>query len=373
MDGQSSRGIPRHDERPSEFPGHDGPEGRDLAMNLQGPPQPQKDILGIAMTALLLLSFAALLVSFFWVLFFSPTGRSETVLVDFNKFSPADNPESPSPDEPGLRVAIASMVSPQDTYDLYGELVHYLGEKIGKKPRVIQRTTYRQVNHLLVVGRIDLGFICSGPYLQLLDSDEVNALVMPIMHAKNYYHAYIIVHRNSPYESFGDLRGKVFAFMDRDSLTGFVYPSTLLQQMNETTKDFFHATVSTRSHTDSIHAVFYRLADGASVSSAVYDYYQKWRPEKTKECRIIEVSEPMGMPPVVAGRNVSEPLQEKIKQALLQMHEDPYGKEILGRMNIDSFAPVETGRDLYEETRQRFYPDAKPTSAVQKQVLVGEG
>ena len=341
-------------------------------MNLQESSDPKKDVLGTAMTALIFLSCAALLFSFFWILFFSPTGRSETVLVDFNKFSPAGNPEWPASDQPELRVAIASMVSPQDTFDLYGELVHYLGDKIGKKPRVVQRTTYRQVNHLLVVGSIDVGFICTGPYLQLLDSDEIDALAIPIVHNNDHYHAYLIVHRKSPHQSFSDLKGKVFAFMDRDSLTGFLYPNTLLQGMNETTKEFFRATVSTRTHTDSIHAVFYRLADGAAVSSVVYDYYQRWSPEKTQECRIIQVSEPMGMPPVVAGRSVSAPLKEKIKQALLQMHADPYGRQILSRMNIDSFAPAETIRELYEETRQRFYPDASPASAVQEQALVDE-
>ena len=344
-----------------------------FALNFEDPPRQRRDLLGIAMTALLLLSFTALLVSFFWVLLFSPTGRSETVRVDFNKFSSTNTPEPSPPDQPEFRVAIASMVSPQDTFDLYGELVQYLGEKIQKRPKVIQRMTYRQINHLLVLGRIDLGFICTGPYLQLLGSAEVSALVMPIVHGKDYYHAYIIVHRKSPYESFTDLRGKVFAFMDRDSLTGFIYPNMLLRQMNETTKEFFRATVSTRSHTDSIHAVFYKLADGASVNSVVYDYYQKWRPEKTKECRILEVSHPMGMPPVVTGRNVPEPLREEIRQVLLHMHEDPYGKQILSRMNIDSFAPVETIRELYEETRRRFYPDAQPTSGLQKQIFGDEG
>ena len=342
-------------------------------MSLLETPPPKKDLLGTVMTALVLLSFAALLVSFFWILLFSPTGRAETVLMDFNKFSLADSPESPFAHEPELLVAIASMVSPQDTFDVYGELVHYIGDKVGKKPKVIQRMTYRQVNHLLLVGRIDLGFICTGPYLQLMDSDEVKALAAPTIHGKNYYHAYIIVHRNSPYESFSDLRGKVFAFMDRDSLTGFLYPDMLLRRMNETAKDFFDATVSTQSHTDSIHAVSYKLADGASVNSVVYDYYQKWRPEKTQECRIINVSEPMGMPPVMAGRNVSEPLREEIKQILLHMHEDPYGKQILTRMNIDSFAPIEAIRDLYVETKRQFYPDANPTSAEQKPIFFEEG
>jgi hypothetical protein len=63
---------------------------------------------------------------------------------------------------------------------------------------------------------------------------------------------------------------------------------------------------------------------------------------------------------------VPEPLKEEIKQILLQMHENPYGKEILSRMNIDFFIPAETTRELYEKTSRLLYPHARPTSAVHK-------
>jgi len=337
-------------------------------LNLQDFPPKKRDKLGIVWVIFLLLSISLLCVSFFWVLFFSPTGQSETVQVDFNEFLTTNAPVTPPSDQSIFHVAIASMISPQHTFEVYGELVEYLGERIRKRPKVIQRRTYREVNDLLVAGRIDLAFVCTGPYLQIADKGKVTAIVVPIVHGKNHYHAYIIVHRRSPYQSFGDLKGKTFVFMDPDSLTGSFYPNSLLRRINETPETFFRDTVLTRNHTDSIHAVSYELADGASVSSVVYDYYQKLRPEKTKDCRILEVSEPLGMPPVLVGANVSETLKERIRQTLLHMHEDPYGKQILERMNVDSYVPAETIRELYEKTKEFIPTGMKPKFASPKGV-----
>ena len=319
--------------------------------------QPQEKKSGAHWVVALLLGSFILLVIFVWVLFFSPTGQSRAVTVDFNRVLPATHGDRPQPRKPELHIAVASMISPEHTFEVYGELIQYLGEKLDMQPKIVQRMTYREINDLILNGSIHLGFICTGPYLQAMPTGRMQALVIPVVNGKRYYRAYLIVSRKATYESFEDLRGKTFAFMDPDSLTGFLYPNALLRTMGEDSESFFERTFFVHSHSDLLHAVTFNLADGASVNSLVYDYSQRWGPEETAECRILAASEPLGMPPVVAGPATTPSLKSGIQQVLLNMDEDSSGKEILKRMGIDEFVPADTIRDLYEESRARYFPE----------------
>lgn len=329
-------------------------------MSSHDSPRTAREETGLLWLTFLLVGILVLSVFFVWVLFFSPMGQSDATLVDFNKDLHSVQRRIPSPKQQDvLRVAVAAMISPKDTLDVYGELIEYLGEKLQMKPKLVQRMTYREINDLLEEGKIDLGFICTGPYLQLMKNSEIQALVTSVVHGKAYYRAYIIVPRKSPVRGLQELKGKVFAFTDPDSLTGFLYPNLRLQRKGENAETFFAQTFFTRSHSDSIHAVSYDLADGASVNSLVYDYLQNMDPERTNECRILEVSQPLGMPPVVMGPTVPDALRQRTRDVFLGMDKDPYGKEILKRMEIDAFIPAETIRGLYEETRAWAYPDGE--------------
>ncbi|MEW6441542.1 MAG: PhnD/SsuA/transferrin family substrate-binding protein [bacterium] len=319
------------------------------------PSEPGRPASGAFWLAALLAASFGLLLIFSWVLFFSPTGQLGTTVVDFNQDLQAPS-DWPRPDKPELRIAVASMVSPEDTFEVYGELIQYLGEKTGRKPRMVQRMTYREINDLILSGFIHLGFICTGPYLKALHAGRMEPLVIPVVNGKSYYRAYVIVPRRSSWASFNELRGKTFAFMDPDSLTGFLYPVSLLRKMGGAgPEEFFGDTFIVRSHTDLLHAVSYGLADGASVNSNVYDYYQKRRPREIEECRILTVSEPLGMPPVVTGPGMPDGLRRRIRDAFLGMDRDPLGKSILDKMGVDAFAPAETIRGLYEATWAMFF------------------
>ena len=64
-----------------------------------------------------------------------------------------------------LRIAVAAMISPIDTYKYYIDLLNLIGEQMDRKIIFIQKKTYSEINALLENGKLDLGFICSGPYV----------------------------------------------------------------------------------------------------------------------------------------------------------------------------------------------------------------
>jgi len=280
------------------------------------------------------------------------SGDSDTVVVDFTKTVPVARPGESASATPPLRVAVAAMISPKETFDLYRQLLAYLGGKLGKDLEFVQRKTYAEIDELLGKGEIDLAFICSGPYVAGKEKFGFESLAVPEIHGSHSYRSYLIVNKDSNYHQLEGLKGHTFAFTDPDSNTGKLVPTYWLAQMHERPETFFSRIVYTYSHDNSIMAVARNLVDGATVDGLIWDFYQQKNPTFTSKTLIIKKSEPFGIPPLVASKNLSVKFKERIRQILFSMHQDPEGKKILAELMIDRFiAPQE---EWYDNLRQIY-------------------
>jgi len=123
-----------------------------------------------------------------------------------------------------------------------------------------------------------------------------------------------------------------------------------LFEFGQTPQNFFKEWLYTYSHDNSIKAVAQGIVDAAAVDSLIWDYLDKKGSKYTKETKIIKISEPYGIPPVVVRPGLEEDLKIKIKDILLNMHSDKEGKDILEGMFIDRF--VEIDDSLYDTIRE---------------------
>ncbi len=262
------------------------------------------------------------------------SGCVELPVVDFN----ATTSHVSSNGNNTLRVAVASVVSPKESYIYYNELLDYLSQKLGMRVELEQRKGYREVNKLVLDREVDLAFICGGAYVAA--SEGMELLAAPTVYPEPVYYSYIIVPRNSTTRDFSQLRGARFAFTDPLSNSGRYYPVYLLARMNETPSTFFGSYIFTYGHDKSIFAVARGLVDGAAVDSLVWDYLNQTHPEITSKTRIIQRSPPFGIPPVVVPRNLNKTLKMKLRKTLLEMHHDPQGKRILSKIKVREFVPV---------------------------------
>ncbi len=275
---------------------------------------------------------------------------SDKVAVDFSKTVPVARPGDHASPNPPLRVAVAAMVSPKETMELYRQLLNYLGHKLGKDVELVQRKTYGEVNELLGKGLIDLAFICSGPYVTGKDKYGFILLAVPEVHGQPTYSAYLIVNKESPLHRLEDLKGHTFAFTDPESNTGRLVPLYWLATMHTKPEEFFGRILYTYSHDNSIMAVGRGLVDAAAVDGLIWDFYEKKNPAFTAKTRIIKKSQPFGIPPLVASRQFPPADRERIRNLLLAMHQDQEGKKILAELMIDRFIPPRD--ELYDSVRQ---------------------
>jgi len=239
-----------------------------------------------------------------------------------------------------LKVAIASIMSPQGSIESYTPLLEYISQELGRPVESIHSQTYSEANELVRTGEVDLAFVCTSSYLVGEDQFGMQLLAAPQVNGEKTYQAAFIVLAESDIQVIDDLRGKVFAFTDPISFTGRIYPTYILQKAGEIPESFFERTFFTFSHDKAINAVANGIADSASVDKMILDFAIIRDPELVNKIRIIHLSKPFGMPPVVVGPQIRPQLFATIQTILLDMHLTPEGQTALEALDYDRFVIV---------------------------------
>lgn len=249
-----------------------------------------------------------------------------------------------------LRIGMGAMITPKEGYVYYQQLKGFIEKRLGRPVQLVDRENYDEMNGLLESGGVDAAFVCAGPYVEGKAKFNLELLVMPLVKGKPVYHAYILVHKDSPINNFVELRGKVFAFTDPKSNSGKLVPTYMLAKMRESPESYFSRIEYTYGHDKSIRAVAEKIVDGAAVDSLIWEYITIRKPELTGQTRIIAKSAPYGIPPMVVRPGLDPEVKKKLKDILLSAADDPEGKEILKGMMIDAFV---TGDDKnYDSIRE---------------------
>lgn len=241
------------------------------------------------------------------------------------------------------------MESPQGSYRPHLALFERLGQLLGMKVEPVQRRTYREINDLLAAGQIDVALVCTGGYLKLerQSPGAVELLAVPVIGGKTTYHALIVVPTSSPASGLGDLRGKRFAFTDEFSLSGYLYPASLVRDLDHGTAPFFGATIFTHGHDRSIETVSKGLVDGAAVDSLVYERLVATHSRVAAGTRVLHRSPPFGSSPVVASTRIPAALRVRIRQVVLALDRDDQAALALRGLGVEKF--VEPSEGLYSD------------------------
>lgn len=217
----------------------------------------------------------------------------------------------------------------------------YLQGRIGRAIRFVQRGSYREIMDLLLEQKLDFAWICGYPYVR--QKARLRLLAVPVTEGRPQYRSYLIVPAaDGATHSILDLRGKVFAYSDPDSNSGFLYPRYALMQLKENPDRFFAKTFFTWAHRKIVEAVGSNLAQGGAVDSYVWETLQIYHPELTARTRIVAKSPYFGHTPVVAREGVSRTEFDSMQEALLGMSQSAAGQDLLRRLNLDGFV---TGED----------------------------
>ena len=212
----------------------------------------------------------------------------------------------------------------------------YLQRRLGRPVQFYKRGTYREISEMLRQGKLDFAWTCGLPYVR--HREFMHLVAMPVYRGKPLYQSYLIVPAtDTTTQSLADLRGKVFAFSDPDSNSGFLYPNYTLARRGESAGTFFRKTFFTWAHRKVVEAVASGLAQGGAVDGYVWDTLRLYHPDLISKTRVVQKSPEFGHTPVVARSTVARADARALQRVLVEMAADEEGRQLLRRLNLDGF------------------------------------
>jgi phosphonate transport system substrate-binding protein len=236
-----------------------------------------------------------------------------------------------------LRIGLTPIIA-YDQVALIEDLRKYLESKSGRRVEFARRESYRQAIDLLAQDQLDCAWVSVYPYVYLQYHYNLRLLATPVFRGRPFFRGYLIVPaEDTATGSLLQLGGKVFAFADLYSFTGYLLPRYELHEAGKDAASFFAKTFFTKGHKRVVQAVASGLADGGYVDSYIWDTLAATEPQLTAKTRVVEMSALHGFPPLVASRKMSARDFVDLRRILLEMSSDPEGKRLLGRMSLDGF------------------------------------
>ncbi len=234
---------------------------------------------------------------------------------------------------------------------LLAGLQRYLEAATGRGVQLVMRRTYQEITALLVSRQLDAAWICGYPFVAY--RNDLSLVAVPLWKGQALYQSYLIAHRSHPARGLGDLRDTIHAFSDPDSNSGFLVTRAALAAQGEVPGDFFKRTFFTYGHRNVIRAVATGLATSGSVDGYVYEVLREVEPSLVEAAHVVARSEWLGFPPIAcAARSEKTEKVAELRRALLGMHGDPTGREVLSMLKLDKFGEAEAG--LYDGIARRM-------------------
>jgi phosphonate transport system substrate-binding protein len=211
-----------------------------------------------------------------------------------------------------------------------------LTESVGEPIYFVTRGSYREIVELLMSEQIDIAWVCGFPYVRY--APRMRLMAVPQYNGQPLYRSHLIVPKTDLRTNhITQLGGRIYAFSDPGSNSGYLVPTTELIRARVAPNQFFKKSFFTFAHSKVVEAVSVGLADAGSVDGYVWDTLDKQLPEQTKLTRVAWRSPEYGFPPIVARPGLSADTFARLQHALVTMGESTEGREMLVRLNLDAF------------------------------------
>jgi phosphonate transport system substrate-binding protein len=223
---------------------------------------------------------------------------------------------------------------PEAESSVFQTFGRHLSKELGRPVKFKSGGTYKSVVRKLLNKKVDIAFLGAASYIRARDRGQVRVVVRTIRRRKLVYHGIIFVAKGSGIQSLKDLKGKRFAFVDKESTAGYHYPRRLFLNAGVMPmKDM--ETIFAGSH----HAVMHKVSMGEVDGGASFEGAENMLVDSEKVVPIARTPAII-TDPVVVRPGLSDKMVKKIRLAFLKASTHAEVKECLAYANIDGFVPA---------------------------------
>jgi phosphonate transport system substrate-binding protein len=158
---------------------------------------------------------------------------------------------------PELVLAVIPAENASGVADRFAPFVEYLTKELGTKVTLRVANDYAAVIEGQRAGNVHIGYYGPASFARaLLTGVKTEAFAIDInTDGSTGYHSVFYVKNDSPYRTFGDLKGKNLGLVDPNSTSGNNMPRFLLDQNHIDPDSYFSKVVFTGSHENAVLAL----------------------------------------------------------------------------------------------------------------------
>ena len=231
---------------------------------------------------------------------------------------------------PAIKFGVMSLAQPARIHAQWQPFVNYLKTKTGHDIEIVVPRGFKKIKEAIANSEVDLFYINSHVFYRLLkDKKALPIAQMLNLDGRIYSRSDIIVRKDSGIENVQGLKGKKFAYVSPMGAGGYLAPRAYLHKNGVDVSGF--EPIFTKNLTTSIHKVLLKETQGATMCGLNFKLMS--RKINTGELRAIAISDDYPENLIGARPEVSENIRNEFHDVIVNMQNDPQGREILAGMS----------------------------------------
>jgi phosphonate transport system substrate-binding protein len=258
-----------------------------------------------------------------------------------------------------LKIGLVPSENSQELMRKAQPLVTLMRTALGMEVEACAASDYTSVVEAMRAGKIDAAFFAPGGFVLAEKQAGARVILKSIRKGKSFFYSAIITHRDSGINKLEDLKGKSFAFVDLASVSGAIYPKSLLLSEGINPERDFSRVIYAGGHDATVLAVLHRRVDaGATFANDTSGHSGAWtdflkNKEDQDQIKVIAYSEPAPADNLCVSRDLDKKVVDRIRKFFLDLSKTPKGSQFLRELyHIDGYAEA-TSAD-YEPVRKAF-------------------
>ncbi len=266
-----------------------------------------------------------------------------SAMVAFGSFAAGCGGNSQEAEKKTFTIAYAPNESTTDSTDARSTLAKDLGKVINMDVKEIQASDYTAIIEALRTGKADMAYMGALAVAMGAERAGVTPIVMKAPDgdkAQAVYHSVFITQKNnSEINSIKDFKGKTIAFVDPDSTSGNLVPTSeimkafpdlhLTNEKIHTNGEFFEAVSFSGKHQAGLQAVIKGDVDIVPISDQIMASEFKNGNADENAVKVVHSSAAIPAEAMVVSKTVNEDLKKTLTKFLVEYNNKDYFDKVI--------------------------------------------
>lgn len=284
-----------------------------------------------------------------------------SAMVAFGSFAAGCGGNSQEAEKKTFTIAYAPNESTTDSTDARSTLAKDLGKVINMDVKEIQASDYTAIIEALRTGKADMAYMGALAVAMGAERAGVTPIVMKAPNgdkAQAVYHSVFITQKNnSEINSIKDFKGKTIAFVDPDSTSGNLVPTSeimkafpdlhLTNEKIHTNGEFFEAVSFSGKHQAGLQAVIKGDVDIVPISDQIMASEFKNGNADENAVKVVHSSAAIPAEAMVVSKTVNEDLKKTLTKFLVEYNNKDYFDKVIKKADarfvecsIEDYQPI---------------------------------